>query len=58
MFITDLAFVDEAVRAQAKLAVLAASILAAALSTSLLLARPSRAAGRAEGRPTEVDRPS
>ena len=45
LFITDLAFTDEALRAEAKLAVLVASVVAAAVSIALLLT----------GKPAPVD---
>ncbi len=50
LFITELAFRDEAQREQAKLAILVASALAAALAAALL-----RFGGRAAGQPTEAE---
>jgi len=57
LFVSDLAFTEEAIKAEAKVGVLAASLLAAALATAIFRLAGRRGEGGAPARPDRLSRP-
>ena len=57
LFVAELAFEDQALRDEAKIGVLAASVIAAVIGLAVLALRPSTAPSHSDDGPTELDPP-